>query len=75
MDWKLIILGILVAVCGAEIILINTIMVLGNAVYYASSLERLVEGCLYYVAGMLTLGLGCALIDLGASRESGSEIV
>jgi len=67
--WWMIFIGVMVALAGAELMLINTILVLGNAVYYATSFERFVEGCMYYVAGAVALAVGWGLIELACREE------
>jgi len=61
--WRIVFVGVMVMLAGAELILINTILVLGNAVYYATSFERFVEGCMYYVAGAVALAVGWDLLE------------
>ena len=55
--------GILTALAGAELVLINTILVLGNAVWYVTNLERIIEGCLFYIAGFVSIAVGWTLIE------------
>lgn len=60
---KLFALGVLTALAGAELILVNTILLLGNAVWYATNIERFIEGALFYIAGFVALGVGYALVE------------
>lgn len=73
-NWKTVIIGVMVALAGAELVLINTILVLGNAVYYASSIERFVEGSIYFIAGMVAVGIGYELVERGVRYESGNQV-
>lgn len=61
--WVRLFIGIMVMIAGGELLLINTILLLGSAVWYATSFERFVEGCLYYVAGAVALLVGFHLIS------------
>ena len=55
--------GLFTMIAGGELILINTILLLGNGVYFATSFERFVEGCLFYVAGITAFFVGCSLLQ------------